>query len=162
MVAGFTSPGHSALIAGSQALCPFRGNLLQLPGSYYVTVSHTGRFFLGVWRRYGTSEGKEPLREAIANTFYPNMRASNEIFVSDGSKCDIGRLQMMFGGAHSVSVQDPSYPVYLDTSVMMGMTGQYSGEQRCCGGGCGRQGGPRAPALSLCQAPLGRCPAPAD
>lgn len=74
---------------------------------------------------YGAEQGQGPLREALAKTFYPNMRAADEIFVSDGSKCDIARIQMMFGSDHSVAVQDPSYPVYVDTSVMMGMTGQY-------------------------------------
>lgn len=42
--------------------------------------------------------------------------------MSDGSKCDIGRLQMMFGNQVTSAVQDPSYPVYVDTSVMMGQT----------------------------------------
>ncbi len=46
------------------------------------------------------------------------------MFVSDGSKCDIGRLQMMFGSGTTTAVQDPSYPVYVDTSVIMGQTGQ--------------------------------------
>jgi len=74
---------------------------------------------------YGAEQGQGPLREAIAKRFYPGVRAADEIFVSDGSKCDIARLQMMFGPAHSVAVQDPSYPVYVDTSVMVGMTGGY-------------------------------------
>ena len=43
-----------------------------------------------------------------------------QVFVSDGSKCDIGRLQMMFGKETTTAVQDPSYPVYVDTSVIMG------------------------------------------
>lgn len=74
---------------------------------------------------YGAEQGQGPLRQAVADTFYPGMRAADEIFVSDGSKCDIARLQMMFGAKTSVALQDPSYPVYLDTSVMMGMTGEY-------------------------------------
>lgn len=76
---------------------------------------------------YGAEQGQGPLREAIAKTFYPGMRAADEIFVSDGSKCDIARIQMMFGPKHTVAVQDPSYPVYVDTSVMVGMTGDYTG-----------------------------------
>ena len=45
------------------------------------------------------------------------------MFVSDGAKCDISRLQLMFGSGVTTAVQDPSYPVYVDTSVMMGQTG---------------------------------------
>jgi len=44
----------------------------------------------------------------------------NEVFVSDGAKCDIGRLQVMLGAQVVTAVQDPSYPVYVDTAVMMG------------------------------------------
>ncbi|GAX79233.1 hypothetical protein CEUSTIGMA_g6673.t1 [Chlamydomonas eustigma] len=75
---------------------------------------------------YGAEQGQGSLREALANTFYPNLRVPDEIFVSDGSKCDIARIQMMFGAKATVAVQDPSYPVYVDTSVMMGMTGEYN------------------------------------
>ena len=55
---------------------------------------------------YGAEQGTGPLREAIANTFYSNTCITpSEIFVSDGSKCDIGRLQMMFGSKATVAVQ---------------------------------------------------------
>ena len=47
--------------------------------------------------------------------------------MSDGSKCDIARLQVMFGLDKTVAVQDPSYPVYVDTTVMMGNTGLHNG-----------------------------------
>lgn len=76
---------------------------------------------------YGAEQGQGPLREALANTFYKGLRTADEIFVSDGSKCDISRLQVMFGADHSVAVQDPSYPAYVDTSVMTGMTGGHNG-----------------------------------
>ena len=79
---------------------------------------------------YGAEQGRPDLREAIANVFYPNLRSADEIFVSDGSKCDIGRLQVMLGGNRSVAVQDPSYPVYVDTSVMTGSTGGYHNDQQ--------------------------------
>jgi len=75
---------------------------------------------------YGAEQGQGPLREGLAAHFYPNgLRTADEIFVSDGSKCDIARLQMMFGSTPTVAVQDPSYPVYVDSSVMMGMTGEF-------------------------------------
>ncbi|KAG2427204.1 hypothetical protein HXX76_010921 [Chlamydomonas incerta] len=77
---------------------------------------------------YGAEQGQGPLREAVARTFYGHAgRAADEIFISDGSKCDIARIQMMFGSKPTVAVQDPSYPVYVDTSVMMGMTGDHNG-----------------------------------
>mmetsp|Transcript_12449 Transcript_12449/g.37435 ORF Transcript_12449/g.37435 Transcript_12449/m.37435 type:complete len:460 (+) Transcript_12449:201-1580(+) len=78
---------------------------------------------------YGSEAGKQPLREAIAKTFYSDTGVNaGEVFVSDGSKCDLGRLQMMFGSDLSVAVQDPAYPVYVDSSVIMGMTGNYNPE----------------------------------
>ena len=54
---------------------------------------------------------------------YNNLVSAEEVFVSDGAKCDIARLQLMFGAKVVSAVQDPSYPVYVDTSVMMGQTG---------------------------------------
>lgn len=44
--------------------------------------------------RYGAEQGQGGLREAIAKTFYPDMVNADEVFVSDGSKCDIARLQV--------------------------------------------------------------------
>jgi LL-diaminopimelate aminotransferase len=69
------------------------------------------------------------LREKIASKLYNNLIAPDEVFVSDGAKCDISRLQMMFGSEVVSAVQDPSYPVYVDTAVMMGQTGNYNQEQ---------------------------------
>ncbi|KAK9844064.1 hypothetical protein WJX81_003340 [Elliptochloris bilobata] len=83
---------------------------------------------------YGAEQGRGEVREALCERFYAHVgRKASEIFVSDGSKCDIGRLQMMFGAGVSVAVQDPSYPVYVDSSVIMGMTGGYQ-EGRGFGG----------------------------
>ena len=45
---------------------------------------------------------------------------ASEIFVSDGSKCDISRMQQMFGPGRKVAVQDPAYPAYVDSSVING------------------------------------------
>ena len=56
--------------------------------------------------RYGAEQGKGELREALCQRFYSHVgRKPSEIFVSDGSKCDIGRLQMMFGADTTVAVQ---------------------------------------------------------
>jgi len=72
---------------------------------------------------YGAEQGKADLREKIASTLYNGLIEPEEVFVSDGAKCDIMRLQQMFGTGVVSAVQDPSYPVYVDTSVMMGQTG---------------------------------------
>jgi len=72
---------------------------------------------------YGAEQGKANLREKIADKLYEGRIKPEEVFVSDGAKCDIARLQMMFGAGVVSAVQDPSYPVYVDTSVMMGQTG---------------------------------------
>lgn len=73
---------------------------------------------------YGPEQGIKDLREKIASKLYNNMIAADEVFVSDGAKCDISRLQLMFGAGVVSAVQDPSYPVYVDTAVMMGQTGE--------------------------------------
>jgi LL-diaminopimelate aminotransferase len=74
---------------------------------------------------YGPEQGIAELREAIAKILYANQIDPSEIFISDGSKCDIGRLQIMFGSSAKMAVQDPSYPVYVDTGVMIGQTDTY-------------------------------------
>jgi len=71
---------------------------------------------------YGAEQGVGALRAKISEALYGGRISPDEVFVSDGSKCDIGRLQMMFGNEVKSAVQDPSYPVYVDTSVMMGQT----------------------------------------
>jgi len=77
---------------------------------------------------YGAEQGKGDLRAKIANTLYNDLISADEVFVSDGAKCDIMRLQQMFGTNVVSAVQDPSYPVYVDTSVMMGQTGTQNPE----------------------------------
>ncbi len=75
---------------------------------------------------YGPEQGIAVLRKKISEVIYNGKVASDEIFVSDGAKCDISRLQQVFGSKASVAVQDPSYPVYVDTAVMQGQTGEYN------------------------------------
>jgi LL-diaminopimelate aminotransferase len=79
---------------------------------------------------YGDEQGLSALREKIAGVLYKNAKGgikANEVFISDGAKCDIGRLQMLFG-ATPACVQDPSYPVYVDGSVLVGAAGAMQGE----------------------------------
>ena len=79
---------------------------------------------------YGPSEGITPLREAIAG-FYRELGApvdAEEIFVSDGAKSDSANVQSIFSDDNVVAVQDPAYPVYVDSNVIAGRAGSYVGE----------------------------------
>lgn len=70
---------------------------------------------------YGPSQGYPFLREAIAENDYKNLKVSpEEIFISNGAKCDIGNFQELFDIDNRVALFDPTYPVYLDTTVMAG------------------------------------------
>ena len=80
---------------------------------------------------YAPDLGYEFLRTAIANHDYRNRGcdiAADEIFVSDGAKCDSGNIQEIFGLNNKIAVCDPVYPVYVDTNVMAGRTGNYNPE----------------------------------
>lgn len=70
---------------------------------------------------YGPEKGSEELRKRIASKIYEDQVSADDIFISDGAKCDLGRLQMLFGPAVSVAVQDPSYPVYVEGSLLQGV-----------------------------------------
>ncbi|MCL1812816.1 MAG: LL-diaminopimelate aminotransferase [Treponema sp.] len=76
-------------------------------------------------------EGLPELREKIIEVFYKKDTIKaftiEEIFISDGAKCDIGRLQLLFGRETRVAVQDPSYPVYVDGSVLSGAAKGWTG-----------------------------------
>jgi LL-diaminopimelate aminotransferase len=78
------------------------------------------------FRGYGPDQGYEFLRDAIvANDFTPRgaQVETDEIFISDGSKCDTGNILDIFGSGNRVAISDPVYPVYVDTNVMAGRTG---------------------------------------
>jgi len=78
------------------------------------------------FRGYGPEQGYEFLRSAIARTDYQQRGidiSADEIFVSDGSKCDSGNILDVFGPDNVVAITDPVYPVYVDTNVMAGRTG---------------------------------------
>ena len=72
-------------------------------------------------------EGLAALREKISKVFYNGKFTLDEIFISDGAKCDIGRLQILFGAGTKIAVQDPSYPVYVDGSVLAGAASAWTG-----------------------------------
>ena len=77
---------------------------------------------------YGNPQGMPALRERIAARWYGGTLEASEIYVSDGAKCDIGRLQLLFGRRAKVALQDPSYPVYVDGSVIVGQAGGFDQE----------------------------------
>ncbi|MBL4700259.1 MAG: LL-diaminopimelate aminotransferase, partial [Phycisphaeraceae bacterium] len=77
---------------------------------------------------YGPEQGHAFLRDAIAENDYKSRNcdvASDEIFISDGAKCDTGNILdiLASGGVNKIAVTDPVYPVYVDTNVMIGNTG---------------------------------------
>lgn len=77
---------------------------------------------------YAPDLGYEFLRNAIAKNDYADRGcsiAADEIFVSDGAKCDSGNIQEIFSVDNKIAVCDPVYPVYVDTNVMAGRTGTY-------------------------------------
>jgi LL-diaminopimelate aminotransferase len=78
------------------------------------------------FRGYGPEQGYDFLRSAIAQNDYRAHGldvADDEIFVSDGSKCDCGNILDVLGHQNKIAVMDPVYPVYVDTNVMAGHTG---------------------------------------
>ena len=76
---------------------------------------------------YGDEQGNTALREKIAEVFYKDLADPSEVFISDGAKCDIARIQTLFGRDVKVAVQDPAYPVYVDGSVVVGAAGENTG-----------------------------------
>ncbi len=77
---------------------------------------------------YAPDLGYEFLRDTIAKNDYQDRGCeiyADEIFVSDGAKCDCGNIQEIFSADAKIAVCDPVYPVYVDTNVMAGRTGEY-------------------------------------
>ena len=80
------------------------------------------------FRGYAPDLGYDFLREAIAENDYRARGceiSADEIFVSDGAKCDCGNIQEIFSADCRIAVCDPVYPVYVDSNVMAGRTGDY-------------------------------------
>lgn len=88
------------------------------------------------FRGYGPEQGYDFLRNAIAENDFRSRGAdvsADEIFVSDGSKCDTGNILDIFGLNNVVAITDPVYPVYVDTNVMVGRTGEADASGRYAG-----------------------------
>ncbi len=78
------------------------------------------------FKGYGPEQGYAFLREAIAQHDFQAHGAKiepDEVFVSDGSKCDVANIQEIFSNDIRIAIPDPVYPVYVDTNVMAGRTG---------------------------------------
>ena len=84
------------------------------------------------FRGYAPDLGYEFLRSAIAKNDYQDRGCeirADEIFISDGAKCDSGNIQEIFAKDNRIAVCDPVYPVYVDTNVMAGRTGVYNAKE---------------------------------
>ena len=81
------------------------------------------------FRGYGPEQGYDFLRNAIMENDFKGLGIeADEIFVSDGAKCDCGNIVDIFCRKNKVAITDPVYPVYLDTNVMSGRSGDYNKE----------------------------------
>ncbi len=94
-----------------------------------ITAFHEGvdeMAHIETFKGYGPEQGYAFLRETIAKEAYQKRGAdisADDIFISDGSKCDTGNIQEIFGNESRIAICDPVYPVYADTTVMSGKTG---------------------------------------
>ncbi len=85
------------------------------------------------FKGYGPEQGYDWLRQVIAQNDYRQRGldvADDEIFVSDGSKCDCGAILDILGDRNKIAISDPVYPVYVDTNVMAGHTGEANEDGR--------------------------------
>lgn len=80
---------------------------------------------------YGPEQGYDFLREKIIEIDFKKKGINiekDEIFISDGAKCDTGNIVDLFAKNNKVAITDPVYPVYLDTNIMSGRAGKYNNE----------------------------------
>ncbi len=81
------------------------------------------------FKGYGPEQGYEFLIQKVIDYDYKPLGielGQDEVFISDGAKCDVGNIQEIFGIDNIVAVTDPVYPVYIDTNVMAGRTGDFN------------------------------------
>lgn len=107
------------------------GDVTQPLAPVIISALHTAVDEMGkaeTFKGYAPDLGYEFLRNAIAENDYRARGCqieADEIFVSDGAKCDSGNIQEIFSVENKIAVCDPVYPVYVDTNVMAGRTGVY-------------------------------------
>ncbi|HEX8295326.1 MAG TPA: LL-diaminopimelate aminotransferase [Chthoniobacteraceae bacterium] len=125
-VKAFTDGNPEA--AGRLIRCGIGDVTEPLPGAV-VTAMHRAVDEMATregFHGYGPEQGYEWLRHAIAENDYRAKGleiADDEVFVSDGSKCDCGNILDILGPQNRIAITDPVYPVYVDTNVMAGHTG---------------------------------------
>lgn len=92
----------------------------------HAAVDRLGR--VETYTGYGDEQGDEPLRRALAERYaaYGVSLDPDEFFVSDGAKPDSANIQSIFAADSVVAVQDPAYPVYVDSNVIAGRTGRWA------------------------------------
>lgn len=115
------NPGASVMRLGI-------GNTTEALSPAVITALHEGVDWLAsveTYSGYGDEQGAQALREAIAARYerYGVHIEPDEVFVSDGAKPDSANVQSIFSDASVVAVQDPAYPVYVDSNVIAGRTG---------------------------------------
>ena len=118
------NPDKSIISLGSgdvtQPLAP------EIIKSLHSAVDEMGK--AETFRGYAPDLGYEFLRNAIVDGDYKSRGcdiSADEIYVSDGAKCDSGNIQEIFSVDNKIAVCDPVYPVYVDTNVMAGRTGTF-------------------------------------
>jgi len=115
-----THPGRNIIRLGigdvTQPLVPSVIRALQTAVAEQATVEG--------FKGYGPEQGYDFLREAIVRDCYAGLGiAADDIFISDGAKCDLGNFQELFAADCVVAITDPVYPVYADANVMAGRGG---------------------------------------
>lgn len=103
------------------------GDVTEALPAAVVKAMHEGVEEMGeraTFKGYGPEQGYEFLRQAIVDHQFAGLGISaDEVFISDGSKCDTGNILDIFGKGNVIAITDPVYPVYVDTNVMAGNTG---------------------------------------
>ncbi|HAG69357.1 MAG TPA: LL-diaminopimelate aminotransferase, partial [Lachnospiraceae bacterium] len=104
----------------------------EIIGALHTAVDEMGRS--ETFKGYAPDLGYEFLRSVIAEKDYRARGcdiSADEIFISDGAKCDCANIQEVFGTDNRIGVQDPVYPVYVDSNVIAGRTGLYDEKKGC-------------------------------
>ena len=107
------------------------GDVTQPIAPKVLSALHTAVDEMGheeTFRGYAPDLGYAFLRDVIARKDFQERGLAveaDEIFISDGAKCDCGNIQEIFSTENTIAVQDPVYPVYVDSNVMAGRGGQY-------------------------------------
>lgn len=118
------NPGREIIRLGiGDVTCPLVPPIVEATEKAVLEMSKPESF-----RGYGPEQGYDFLRNKIVENDYLARGvtiAPDEVFVSDGSKCDTGNIEEILGGNCVVAVTDPVYPVYVDTNVMAGRAGDF-------------------------------------